>query len=279
MKTVTLKGPPVVILTVRDGAQHDVRHTPDVSAAAEASAPRPGYHVDMFSRHRLAEVASLLGDPTRAGMLLALWDGRALPAGELARLTQVSASTASGHLTQLVAGGLLSVAPHGRERRYRLGGPAVAQALESLAHVLPATPAHAPSAATPALRHARMCYDHLAGRLGVAVADALLARRVLAWRGDALQVTPPGRRWLARFAIELDALAESRRALLRPCLDWTERREHLGGALGAAFASQVLERDWLRRERDSRALRITSAGRAGLRRVLGIPSEALEAAD
>jgi DNA-binding transcriptional ArsR family regulator len=233
----------------------------------------------MFSRHRLAEVASLLGDSTRAGMLLALWDGRALPAGELARLSQVSASTASEHLTQLVSGGLLSVEPRGRERRYRLSGPAVAQALESLAHVLPATPEHAPSAAGPALRHARMCYDHLAGRLGVAVADALLARRVLAWRGDTLEVTAPGRRWLARFAIELDALVSARRPLLRPCLDWTERREHLGGALGAALATQLIERDWVRRGRDTRALRITTTGRLGLRRVLGIPSEALEAAD
>jgi DNA-binding transcriptional ArsR family regulator len=230
----------------------------------------------MFSRHRLAEVASLLGDPTRAGMLLALWDGRALPAGALARLAQVSASTASEHLSQLVSGGLLSVEPHGRERRYRLAGPAVAQALESLAHVLPPAPAHAPSAATPALRHARLCYDHLAGRLGVAVSDALIARRVLAWRGDALGITPPGRRWLGRFDIEIGALAGTRRPLVRPCLDWTERREHLGGALGAAIASQLLERDWVRRGRDTRALRITTAGRQGLRRVLGIPAETLE---
>lgn len=232
----------------------------------------------MFSRHRLAEVAALFGDPTRAGMLLSLWDGRALPAGTLARLADVSASTASGHLTRLVAGGLLVVEPSGRERRYRLAGPPVAQALESLAHVLPAAPDHA-NRATPALRHARLCYDHLAGRLGVAVADALVARGVLAWRGDALETTASGRRWLGRFDIELGALTGSRRPLLRPCLDWTERREHLGGALGAALASQLLERDWVRRGHHTRALTITNAGRLGLRRLLGVPPEVLEAAD
>jgi DNA-binding transcriptional ArsR family regulator len=231
----------------------------------------------MFSRHRLAEVAALLGDPTRAGMLLALWDGRALPAGELARLASVSASTASEHLAQLVAGGLLGVEPHGRERRYRLAGPAVAQALESLAHVLPAPPAHA-ARATRELRHARLCYDHLAGRLGVAVSDALIARRVLAWRGDALAITAPGRRWLARFGVEPGVIESARRPLIRPCLDWTERREHLGGALGAALASQLLERDWVRRGPDTRALTITTAGRSGLHRSLGIAPGALEAA-
>ena len=214
----------------------------------------------MFTRHRLAEVAALLGDPTRAGMLLALWDGRARPAGELAGLAGVTPSTASEHLVAMVRGGLLAVEAAGRERRYRLAGPAVAHVIESLAALVPPHPGALPRGADPALGAARLCYDHLAGALGVAVADALLARRALAWRGDALEVTAGGRRWFARLAIDVATLERGRRPLTRPCLDWTERREHLGGALGAALASQLLERDWLRRERGCGTRRRAACG-------------------
>lgn len=226
----------------------------------------------MFSKHRLAEVAALLGDAGRAGMLLALWDGSARPAGELASIAGVTPATASAHLARLVAGGLLRVEVRGRHRYHRLAGPEVAQALESLAAVLAPHPASA-AAEAPPLRRARLCYDHLAGQLGVGIGDALLAGGRLRLRDGAFSLPPAGRRWFERFGIELGALEGGRRPLLRSCLDWTERREHLGGALGAALATHLLERDWLRRERGARTLLVTAAGRRGFLRAFGLRLE------
>ena len=229
------------------------------------------YTAAMFSNHRLAEVASLLGDPGRAGMVSALWDGTARPAGELARIAAVTPATASSHLARLVAGGVLRVEPRGRHRYFRLASPQVAQALEALATLLPPHLANNGAGETvPPLRRARLCYDHLAGALGVAVSDALVERRLLSLEADAYALLPAGRRWFAMFGVEVAALERGRRPLLRSCIDWTERREHLGGALGAALATDLLERDWLRRERSSRALLVTSAGRRGLRNAFGL---------
>ncbi len=228
----------------------------------------------MFTRHRLAEVAALLGDPGRAGMTTALWDGTARPAGELARIAGVTPATASAHLAKLVAGGLLRVEPRGRHRYYRLAGPDVAHALESLALLLPR---HAGSdlggPLVDPLRRARLCYDHLAGRLGVMLSDALVERKLLLLHDDAFALSPAGRRWFERFGIAISPLEQGRRPLLRSCLDWTERREHLGGALGAGLATHLLERDWLRRERGKRTLLVTSDGRRGLQRALGLRAE------
>ena len=225
----------------------------------------------MFTKHRLAEVAALFGDPGRAGMVMSLWDGTARPAGELARIAGVAPATASAHLARLVSGGLLRVEPRGRHRYYRLAGPAVAQALESLAGVLAL---HAPGAQVEAaedpIRRARLCYDHVAGRLGVAISDALVAKRWLALDAGAYALGPAGRRGFERFGLDVAALERGRRLLLRSCIDWTERREHLSGALGAALANQLLERDWLRRQRGVRTLLVTTAGRAGLRDALGL---------
>jgi DNA-binding transcriptional ArsR family regulator len=225
----------------------------------------------MISRYRLAEIAALFGDPTRAGIVTVLWDGRARPAGELARLAGVTPATASGHLAQLVSGGVLRVEPRGRHRYFRLAGPGVADALETLGQLLSprATSREADGALEP-LARARMCYDHVAGRLGVAIAEALLARRLLRWREQALVLAPAGRRWFERVGVDVDALERGRRPLLRGCLDWTERREHLGGSLGAALAMHLLERDWIRRERGTRALIVTREGRSGLERTLGV---------
>ena len=182
----------------------------------------------MFSKHRLAEVAALLADPGRAGMLVALWDGTARPAGELARIAGVSAATASAHLGKLVAGGVLRVEPRGRHRYYRLAGPEVAHALESLARLLPPRPANtALDAAVSPLRAARLCYDHLAGRLGVALSDAMLARGWLALSNGAYTLRPSSQRALARLGVDVAQLGGERRPLLRTCLDWTERREHV----------------------------------------------------
>ena len=223
----------------------------------------------MFSKHRLAEVAALLGDAARAGMVTSLWDGRARPAGELARLAGVTPATASAHLAKLLAGGVLRVESRGRHRFYRLADERVAQAIEALAAVLPPRPAALPES-LPSLHRARLCYDHLAGRLGVAVSDALLERGWLEHASDAYTLPARGRRAFARFGVDVNELERGRRPLLRSCLDWTERREHVGGALGAALASELLERDWLRRERGSRALLVTRAGHRGLADTLGL---------
>jgi DNA-binding transcriptional ArsR family regulator len=218
----------------------------------------------------LAEIAALFGDPTRAGIVTALWDGRARPAGELARSAGVTPATASGHLSRLVEGGVLRVEPRGRHRYFRLAGPAVADALETLGQLL-SPRATRPAAGVPEpLARARMCYDHVAGRLGVAITDALLERRLLRRREQTFALSPSGRRWFWRLGVDVGELELGRRPLLRGCLDWTERREHLGGALGAALAMHLIERDWIRRERASRALIVTREGESGLRRALGV---------
>ena len=225
----------------------------------------------MISRYRLAEIAALFGDPTRAGIVTSLGDGRARPAGELARLAGVTPATASGHLSRLVEGGVLRVEPHGRHRYYRIAGPDVADALETLSELLAPRATSSKSTGVPeSLASARMCYDHVAGRLGVDITEALLARRLLKWHEQSLALAPAGRRWFERIGVDVGSLERARRPLLRGCLDWTERREHLGGALGAALAMHLLERDWIRRERGTRALLVTREGRNGLARTLGV---------
>jgi DNA-binding transcriptional ArsR family regulator len=255
----------------RDGSQRPPDRAADASAAAEASTVAFRYASAMISRYRLAEIAALFGDPTRAGIVTSLSDGRSRPAGELARLAGITPATASEHLARLVSGGVLRVEPRGRHRYFRIAGPGVADALETLSQLLSpraakpeADDAHAP------LARARMCYDHVAGRLGVAITKALLDRRLLRWQDQSFVLPVTGRRWFERTGVDVGALERGRRPLVRACLDWTERREHLGGALGAALAMHLLERDWVRRERGTRALLVTREGRSGLARTLGI---------
>jgi DNA-binding transcriptional ArsR family regulator len=218
-----------------------------------------------MSAQPLARLARLLADPTRAAICLALLDGRAWTASELAHQVGVSASTASEQLTRMVAGGLLVEERQGRHRYLRLAGPATAALVEDLAAFADSSPGCPPTpAAQRSLREsvrrsaeaqARTCYDHLAGRLGVAVADALLARGVVS--DDAGSgVTASGREWLAGIGIDVDALRRgSRRPVVRNCLDWTERRPHLAGALGAALRAHVMDQGWVER--------IGTAGRCG----------------
>ncbi|WP_405020677.1 winged helix-turn-helix domain-containing protein [Kitasatospora sp. NBC_00070] len=219
----------------------------------------------------LAETAALLADRTRAAFCLALFDGRAWTAGELARHAGVSASTASEQLSRLIAGGLLVEERQGRHRYVRLSGPAAAQLIENLA-------AFSPDAAAPAtLREstrrgaearARTCYDHLAGQLGVRVAAAALARGLVTEEAG-LALTDPGRRWFAELGVDLSAPRGSR-PLLRTCLDWTERRHHLAGAAGAALCTSALDRRWVERIGSGRALTVTPAGRTAFRDALGL---------
>ncbi|WP_150251623.1 ArsR/SmtB family transcription factor [Nocardiopsis deserti] len=228
---------------------------------------------------RLAALASLLADPTRAGVCLALLDGRAWTAGELARHTGVGASTVSEHLTRLVEGGLLAQERQGRHRYVRLADEAVAHLVEALAsHVVP-DPALAQRPRTlrtvhadRALARARTCYDHLAGRLGCAVTEAMTQRGLLT-QDTGFALTEAGVAWFAEQRIPL--ARGGRRPLVRSCLDWTERLPHLAGTAGAALCRHALEAGWCARVGSGRALRITELGERAWRELLGVEAAAL----
>ena len=229
-----------------------------------------------------AGIASLIADPARAAMLIALLDGRALPAGELAYAAGITAQTASAHLAKLLDGGLLSVEREGRHRYYRLAGAHIAQALEQLAAIRPAEPVRrkALTAQARELRFARCCYDHLAGQLGVAATRALQERGFIAPAEDKkFEVSAAGAEWFGGLGLDVKALKPTRRGLARQCLDWTERSHHLAGPLGAAFLNTLCAAGWLRRSRASRVVRLTPKGRLALKERLGVEAEPLPASD
>jgi len=215
---------------------------------------------------RMAEVAALVGDPARANILAALMGGRALTAGELVYAAGVSPQTTSGHLGKLTEGRLIACVKQGRHRYYRIATPRVAEMLEGImAVVADSPPRHRPpSKLDDAMRAARTCYDHFAGKLGVGLTDALCTRGHLALTYDGGEVTDRGVAFFQDFGIDLAAARSRRRIFCRPCLDWTERRSHLGGSVGAALAQRCFDLGWLERMRDSRALLITPKGRRGL---------------
>jgi DNA-binding transcriptional ArsR family regulator len=221
---------------------------------------------------RLAEIAALVGDPARANILTALLDGRALTAGELAYVAGVSPQTTSGHLAKLTLSGMLALQKQGRHRYYSLATPQVARMMESIMQVAVVAPARhrPPSKVDASLRTARTCYDHFAGRLGVGLADALRHCGHLLLADDSGEVTETGVEFLSRFGLDLEDARQRRRAYCRPCLDWTERRPHLGGAIGAALATRCFALRWVERQRDSRALTITAAGRHGLAEIFDL---------
>lgn len=217
------------------------------------------------------EVATLVGDIARATMLSALMGGQSLTATELACCANVSRSTASGHLSKLVAARLLTVTRHGRFGYYRIASPLVATMLESIKVVAAIeVPARRQprSADDDALRFARSCYDHLAGRLGVAVTDALVARGHVVLTDEGGEVTSSGERFLSAFGADLRP--RTRRIFCQPCLDWSERRYHIKGLVGARILHRLLELEWLKCVPGSRALRLNPSGRAGLSEVFQI---------
>lgn len=230
----------------------------------------------MTSNARLAETAALVGDPARAAMLHTLMDGRALTASELAYAAAITPQTASGHLGRMVTSGLLAVEKQGRHRYHRLASPAVARMLESIMQVA----ADGPPPARPVrvgprdaeLRAARTCYDHLAGRLGVALADALVRAGHAELADDAGIVTTSGLAFLGDLGIALEASPGKRRArvLCRPCLDWSERRPHLAGTLGAVLCRQSFEQGWIRRLDGTRAVQVTPKGERIFRERFGV---------
>jgi|GEM_PF-55759 len=221
----------------------------------------------MSEAANLVEVAALVGDTARATMLAALMSGEALTATELAYCARISRSTASEHLSKLVAARLLVVTRHRRFNYYRLASPLIAAMLESLKLVaaIEVPPRHrACSVQDDAVRFARSCYDHLAGRAGVAIADALVDMGHIVLTDEGGEVTPSGERFLHALGVKLSAPRRTRRLFCQPCLDWSERRYHIKGVVGAAILNRLLELEWFKRVPGSRALELTPRGRAKL---------------
>ena len=233
----------------------------------------------MASHAMFAEVAALSGDPSRATMLNTLMDGRALTAAELAGVANVTPQTASGHLISMATAGLLSVQKQGRHRYNRLATPSVARMLESIMEVAaelePDRKRFTVGPRDKALRHARTCYDHLAGQLGVALADALIARGHIELTTDAGILTDSGITFLEDIGVDLQPILTRRtkrsgRLLCRPCLDWSERRPHLAGALGAALCAHSLDHGWIRRKDGTRAVQLTVEGQRVFQQRFGV---------
>lgn len=220
----------------------------------------------------IAYTAMLLADPTRAYFLTILSDGRALPAGELARSARVSPSVASIHLTKLVEANLLTVEQQGRHRYFRLANPTVVQLLETLATISPPRPIRSLREAETgkAIRFARTCYDHLAGSLGVRITAALVQQKYLVEENRHFLVTERGTEHFLKLEIDVHALRGQRRTFAPCCLDWSERKYHIAGALGATLATRCFELGWIKRIAPNRALQVTAEGYDGLREVFNL---------
>lgn len=220
----------------------------------------------------IAHVAAAIGDPSRARVLMALAGGDVLPASALAAEAGVSGSTISGHLAKLREAKLLTVEHDGRHRYYRLATTDVARALEELARIARPLPVRSlrEGVRAQALVRARLCYDHLAGQLGVALLDAFVRGGVLAHAEGSYRTTVDGMDALHAFGIDTEDFSR-RRPAIRYCVDWAERRHHLAGALGAAVANRLFGLDWLRRGRARRVVHLTEAGRTGLHETFGLP--------
>jgi DNA-binding transcriptional ArsR family regulator len=237
----------------------------------------------MVSSNKVAELAAVVGEPSRAAMLTVLMDGRALTASELAGVAGVTPQTASTHLARLVAADLVVVETQGRHRYHRLAGPQVARLLEDLMQhasmrraprrTLRTGPRDEPT------RHARTCYDHLAGRIGVAIADALIAQGHVEFGEEAGLITDRGATFFTTLGLDLDPSGQSARLtsrpICRPCLDWSERRPHIAGRLGAAICRHSFDTGWIRRIDGTRAVSITPKGRLALRKHFAIDTTAL----
>ena len=234
----------------------------------------------MTSIASVAGIAALIGDPTRAGILITLMDGRALTAGELAGAAGVTPATASSHLGRMLDAGLLALEQRGRHRYYRIANASVASLVEnmmSLSGELSAIAARCKPVSTGprdrALRRARLCYDHLAGEVAVGIADSLLTRGQLEFGQDGGAVTGEGVAFLASIGVDFspdDPTRLRHSAFCRPCLDWSERRPHVGGAIGRALCASFLSNGWIRKPDHGRAVPITTLGRSELNRHFGL---------
>jgi len=226
------------------------------------------YAENMNTHFPLAATASLIADPARAAILLALLDGPALAAGELAQCARVSAQSASMHLAQLLQSGFVEVTSEGRHRYYRIASADVAHAVEALG-VISSPRKCKPLGESDAIRYARTCYDHIAGELSVALTDFLEKRElILPYTEREYAVTTKGVAFFRQWSIDVVALKDSRRVLARRCLDWTERRYHVAGAIGAAICQRMVGLGWIKRDRKSRVVHVTTTGQRELERLL-----------
>jgi DNA-binding transcriptional ArsR family regulator len=265
----------------------ETRPAPPVSAGSATPAAAPPERGDSD----IAAVGALVADPGRCRILLALDDGRALPASRLASEAGVSAATASSHLRKLTDAGLLAVESRGRNRYYRLAGPAVGRLIEAMQQLAPTAPVRSlrQSTQAEALRTARTCYDHLAGRLGVELMASMIDAGYLAGGdgtfdpataahdqrtgyGHDVDYTLTDRGW--QFVNDFGVVLPARRPAIRYCVDWSEQRHHLAGGLGRALLGCLMERDWIRRSPESRAVQVTPDGHAGLADRFGIATPA-----
>jgi DNA-binding transcriptional ArsR family regulator len=226
----------------------------------------------MITGPLIAEIAGLVGEPTRATMLSALLDGRALTATEMAHAARVTPQTASTHLAKLTEAGLIEPIRDGRYRYFRLASPRVAEMLDGIMAVaLEKRPRYRPlSRQARELSAARICHDHLAGRLSVDLADSLIAREYIVAEGEAAEITRAGTRFLTEFGIDLSALRPRRRHFCRLCMDWTERRPHIAGAVGAALTKRCFDLGWTERTKHGGAVIVTPEGKRGFLERFGI---------
>lgn len=212
------------------------------------------------------QIAGLIGDPTRASIMWALLDGKAFTATELAIAAATTPQNISMHLAKLVQADLLSVESQGRHRYYKYARKEVAYAIEAMTSLLPPASVKSPADKenNSAIKHCRTCYDHLAGKVGVALTDGLLNQKILVEKDNQFEVSVKGEKWFAAFDIDADELKQQRRSFLRPCLDWSERRHHMAGSLAAAFLGKMIAQDWFRTTKNSRALVVTAKGQKKL---------------
>ncbi len=227
----------------------------------------------MLPEDRFASITALIAEPSRARMLWNLLDGRALTATELATAANVSPQSASNHLAKLTEANLLVAEHQGRHRYYRFARPEVAYVIESIANLIaPVQPFHQPERVAQEIRYARSCYDHLAGQVAIELMKTFIQAEFVRETGQkSIQVTDRGWEWFATLGIEQEEMKKtSRRLLARTCLDWTERKPHLAGALGAELLKKFIELGWIRRKTNSRVVILTNIGRAQLHQQLGV---------
>ncbi len=229
-------------------------------------------HSSNIEEH-FGSIASLIGERSRSIMLWTLLDGRAYTATELAMAAGISAQSASNHLSKLIKANLLSTDTQGRHKYYRFSNDKVAQVIEMIAGLLPVpdgTNERSTNENSTGIRYARTCYDHIAGKTGVIITKALLQQKILVDKKDRYEVSRNGEKWFREIGIDTNKVSELKRKFAYPCLDWTERKHHLGGALGAVLLDEALARDWFRKIKRSREILLTGTGRKELNKRLGI---------